>query len=486
MFWITFAYFFQGADPNQRSRLFLTRAILDEHSFDITTWHGYTIDKSEFAGAFRTDKAPGLSFLAVPIEAALRLIDRVAGLPSDGPMHDRVHLHTISMLVTGTAAVGVAYLVDRVLRHWQLPARERYVLVIGQALGTIAFPFATVFFSHALAAFVVIASYVLAIELDPKTPAGKSMGPVTFPREWKRLVLMGFLFSCAFVVEYPAILLSALIGLYALLMSPRAQWLGLSALVLLGAFPLLVGHAIYAKIAFGSAFELPYHFVFEPFFHVHHEEGLFGVSPPSPVGIYGVTVSRYRGIFFLCPFLVLVFWGLHAWRECGERRAEFRLVSAMLMAYFLFNASYYAWDGGGSTGPRHLVPALPFLVLPIAWTIRKSRAWFWITTVLVGVSVVFMTACVAVLIHHPMSDPMVANPLYDIVWPALRAGQLGLNDQVFMSLDARRDASDNLGRLMGMSPFGSLAFLAALWIIAYVPDLFFKSANPASLEEVTS
>src|ERR1700734_3795095 len=40
---LTYAYFFQGGDPNQASRFFLTRSLVERHAVDITPDHPLTL-----------------------------------------------------------------------------------------------------------------------------------------------------------------------------------------------------------------------------------------------------------------------------------------------------------------------------------------------------------------------------------------------------------------------------------------------------------
>ena len=53
------------------------------------------------------------------------------------------------------------------------------------------------------------------------------------------------------------------------------------------------------------------------------------------------------------------------------------MVLAVMAIVLLINASYFYWDGGFSTGPRHSLPALPLLALglaPLYATLEKGRA----------------------------------------------------------------------------------------------------------------
>ena len=77
-------YFFQWhpgyPNPNEVVRLYLTRAIVDEGTFQIDGMikkFGDVEDKSAFKGHFYCDKAPGVSFAAVPVLAVAKLFGDV-------------------------------------------------------------------------------------------------------------------------------------------------------------------------------------------------------------------------------------------------------------------------------------------------------------------------------------------------------------------------------------------------------------------------
>ncbi|MGC9042083.1 MAG: hypothetical protein ACP5MJ_21535, partial [Roseiflexus sp.] len=68
-----YAYFPpRWADWNQNSRLNLTLAIVDDGSFQIDRFVANTGDYAKYNGHYYSDKAPGTSFLAVPVYAAVR------------------------------------------------------------------------------------------------------------------------------------------------------------------------------------------------------------------------------------------------------------------------------------------------------------------------------------------------------------------------------------------------------------------------------
>jgi hypothetical protein len=62
--------------------------------------------------------------------------------------------------------------------------------------------------------------------------------------------------------------------------------------------------------------------------------------------------------------------GVLLWRR--GRRAEVAAIAAVALAYFLHNsASVENPFGGASPGPRHLIPVIPFLAIPLAVALRS-------------------------------------------------------------------------------------------------------------------
>ena len=449
---VTYAYFYEGGDPNQATRILLTRSIVDLHRPDITAYHAVTIDKSEKDGRFYSDKAPTVSLLSTVPWALMNVLDRLFHIDGSSRAAMRVRLHMIVIAVSVTAGVAAAALLRRALVLFGTKERDADLLTLGYGLGTLAFPFSTVLFGHQTAAAIVLGAFWLAVS--------------TKTYSTRRLIALGFLWALSIVTEYPTGILVACTGLYVL----SANWrdtprvLGWS---FVGAIVPFAAHSLFLWWAFGNATKLPYTYMAEPIFLSHTSTGILGINAPTFVGFFGSLFSRYRGLFFLCPFLLLVFAGFRAWLLSGDRPRELFLCAAMVVAYVLFNAGYFAWDGGGSTGPRHLVPVLPYFVLPMAWfmrSVKKARIVAWAAIV---PSVAIMLACTAVCIQVPEGDPFRANPLYQIVMPALAHGEVAINHQDVFSLAARGDASYNLGLLFGLSGLASLVPLLVVWALLY-------------------
>ena len=104
-------------------------------------------------------------------------------------------------------------------------------------------------------------------------------------------------------------------------------------------------------------------------------------------------------------------------------RSEALLCTAVGLCYFAFETGYAFWDGGASVGPRHLLPAVPFLVLPAASALghRRLRA---VGTVLVAVSV---TVLMAVVSTRPIFPMGMQNPLWSETLHDLGSGKMQNN-----------------------------------------------------------
>jgi hypothetical protein len=465
---LTYAYFFQGGDPNQASRYYLTRNLVERHAPDITPDHPLTIDKGEREGKFYSDKAPGVSLLAVAPYAAFRAAERITGLDPEDRGVERARLHAIVFLVSGLSGVFAAVFLRRVLVRFGTGDRAADLVTFGYALGTLAFPFSTVLFGHETAAAVMIAAFALCLE-DAALPS---------PRPRRTRLVLGALWALAIVVEYPTALLVAVQGLYFVTAERAPRTAGRTfGWTLVGAVPIVAVHCTYAAWAFGSPFALPYRYVFDPIFRAHTASGLLGIGRPHLSVVREALFGSYRGLFFFCPFLVLAVAGFGAWIRSGERTRELVVCLATVALSFVMTAGYYAWDGGFSTGPRHLVPALPFLVVPIAWWVRRGRWAARVTAVVLVPSVAIMTACTAVLVQMPQGEPSTMNPLYTIIVPSLARGTVATNQLDVFHSTWHADASYNLGTLVGLSAWPSLILLAAVWGAAYARELLPRRAT---------
>ena len=91
-------------------------------------------------------------------------------------------------------------------------------------------------------------------------------------------------------------------------------------------------------------------------------------------------------------------------------------------AVFLVNLSYPEWTGGWSTGPRFLVPLLPFAMLPVAALLAVGGRWATLAAVLLALAggvLMLLFQGVGARIPNPIEDPLL-----DAVLPLWRGDPL--------------------------------------------------------------
>jgi hypothetical protein len=89
--------------------------------------------------------------------------------------------------------------------------------------------------------------------------------------------------------------------------------------------------------------------------------------------LFALLFSPYRGLFYGSPFLAFGVAGTYRMLLEKRSRSEALLFAAIVAFFVLFNASFNAWHGGSGTGPRYLVPAIPFLALPAVFAFSNQR-----------------------------------------------------------------------------------------------------------------
>ncbi len=169
------------------------------------------------------------------------------------------------------------------------------------------------------------------------------------------------------VIELQVGPVSAILGLYLLAQClNRERRPDALAIFFVGALLPTVLLLIYNQLAFGSPWEMGYfHHDTRQFAKVHNRDNPLGLQKPDWSKLVPLLWGRYRGLTFYAPILLL---SVPGWVVLFVRRCWGVAVVSLLIvaAVILVNLSYPEWTGGWSTGPRLLVPLIPFAILPIA------------------------------------------------------------------------------------------------------------------------
>jgi hypothetical protein len=227
------------------------------------------------------------------------------------------------------------------------------VLTVGTA--SLLAILATMFFAHALSTCIGFAVFAVLFH--------ERRGP-------PRLALVaaaGLLAGLGAVVEFPLAIVALVCGVYGVLRADRVRRAAAYAVgVAVGITPLLA----FNTWAFGSPTELAYTNVI-----IHrgasghailgaNASGFFGVGRPS-LRAGAELLFAGHGLLVGSPVLALATVGFIALWRAGSR-AEAATVGAIAGLFLLYDASYYQPYGGFPTGPRFLVPSIPFLAIGVA------------------------------------------------------------------------------------------------------------------------
>lgn len=443
------AYLLPGASWHPVSRFSLTRAIVERHSLEITPYAGSTGDRAQVGERYYTDKAPVPSLLAVPAYAVFYAVARaVHHLPAyksvDAPGHPAAELHVSPAFRAGlyvcslsTAGLASAFLGVALYEVLRRRVRERAAMAaaIATVLGTPIFPYATSFFGHTIAAAFLFGAFALVV-----------LGPERLPA--RRLALAGACLALAAGSEYIVAVPAALLGGFFVLRASPGQRIRAATWLALGALPPILAVAAYQQACFGAPWRTGYSFVTLEVFARGHAQGMLGMTYPKPSAISGLLFGRSRGLFYVAP-VTAVGVAAGAVRYWRDRDRALLVGGLVLVVLLLANASYYMWNGGWATGPRHLVPAVAFVGLGIGLAFDTPR---WRVVALIagalGAWLMLMTAAVA------LEAPPHVDAIFDYLLPALRAGRI-----------ARITGASNLGLLAGLSRGASVVPLL-VWAAA--------------------
>jgi hypothetical protein len=174
----------------------------------------------------------------------------------------------------------------------------------------------------------------------------------------------------------------------------------------------LVAIATYNWIRFGTILETGY------------ADQARAFDTPVYVGLYGLLLSSGKSLFLYAPILLASVVG---WFRLRHLRW---LPASLVITYVVFYARYDWWYGGGPWGPRFMTVILPFLCLPLATLVPRSRiAWLAVCALAAtSVGVQLLSILVPYLPYEAVMaqddanyDRLLFHPAYSPVLVHLRA-----------------------------------------------------------------
>ncbi len=431
-YFFVFPYLPELRSPNELCRLHQTAALWDHGTFEINAVlreRGWVGDLSCVAVArgpqgevvqrapcprverdprfaerhYYPSKAPLLSVAAVPVYAALRAFR--------APVPELALVFFARLFCTVLPAALLLVPLRRFLGAYARPSTAD-ALTAAYALGSLAFSYAELFMSHQTTGVLLFLCFYSLWRLKRgEWPA------------WAYLAA-GLFASLTVAAEYTGALGLLPLAAYAVATAPATKAGKLKALALgaAGALPAALLLALYHQRAFGSPFATGYKFLNDAAYQGWHEGGFLGVGLPDARAFFLSLFSPLRGLFALSPFLALALPGF-APRFFAKARAELwaSLFAVLLYAYFTASFSYDSW--GWTTGPRHLTPLVPFLLLPAALFCDWAQERPPLAGAAAGLVALSILATSAMTFLNYVPDSLT-NALYQVALPFAATGHL--------------------------------------------------------------
>lgn len=445
---LSYAYFYQGGFSNSNSRIDMAAALAWDGTYAIDSFHLNTIDKATFEDHYYLEKAPGASYLVLPLAwLGSKFLPKWSISTESATSDWFAYLCTLLTVSLISAIGGVGFY--KLLLKLNVALSESQALFTSMVvfLWTPCLAYSTVLFSHQIAgSFLVCAVY-----------CGIS----------NRRLPSVILFAATLVVEFTTafVVLGGILACRRWRNEKACPWLELGLPLALAGLAVITHNLL----SFGHPFSMGYGMLQGSTFAAGMSQGFFGIRFPSPANVAQLLFGQYRGLFIYAPILLVALASFSKWPKTFTRTGLVYLWCGCL-ASLLLHSGYYFWQGGVAFGPRHLVPLIPLLGLGFAFTPGK----WWRSVVVIALILVSLAINLAGTAVTLYLDERETKPL-QMYWTLLRDNQISINPGGFATSFAELSerwwkfdqfpwASWNWGERWGLRGVISLLPLLLLWL----------------------
>ena len=361
-FFLVYILFAQSYGWSEVTRLDLTMAVVDDGSFNINSFYQNTGDRAIIDNSYYADKAPGLSFLALPIYAVFKFLfgQPVVGDWLYAPFSQSYAFLMFLCVVFTSALFGSlsVVLVYKVTGFFSVKKLYRNIVFLTYGFGSLVFVYSRIFQSHVLSAFLSILCFYLLLKMKYE----KQSKDYSF--------VIGLLAGFAVMIDYVMILFLGL--LFILLWFYFRNWKK-SLKFIFGSSIFLILILLYNFSITDSLFDFPYFHMDTSFWD--KGSGLSQQFNPSiekvPFVFMRLLFFPYRGLFFYYPILLFSVIGLFFMFK--KYKFETIFIALLSLCFIIYNLLMHTWWGGYCFGPRHLTPLMPFLMILLLFSMKKIK-----------------------------------------------------------------------------------------------------------------
>jgi hypothetical protein len=335
-------------------------------------------------GAFYSNKAPGVSLLAIVPYFLLYHAERSVRLDPTSLELTRVNAYALNLWISVFWNIVAALALLRRLPRLGVHSREGAAVVAAvYSLATPVLPYGCSLWGHSTAAaFITLGT--LDVADGSRT----------------RCFLGGLWLGMAALTEYLAAVSLVTAAIFVLSGDDRSErvWKFASG----SAAPVLA-LLVYHDLAFGNYFTSAPSLSNPIFLQPEKIAGLFSV--PSPERLLRLLFGSGRGLFWQTPILLMSVFGAVSWYRSG-RRGFVAFAVATIALYALSISTMDGFQGGTTTSMRYMIITLPFfcILLPDFRTLRYRRTFLLLFAVSATNAFVLAATSTMYASYSPLSE----------------------------------------------------------------------------------
>lgn len=321
-----------------------TRAIVEDHSLEINCdiLDDFVVENPN--GRCYSKYDTGLPITAVP----LYLLGQAIGGADPADMYT-VSAAKLGVSILGQLATAATCAVLYILcLHISKNELQAFSVAFLYGIATLAWPYAGLFFSQPLVAFLLTLAVTLLV-IFPANHTSAYLGA-------------GLALGWACLTRLDTLPLTIVIAVYVLYRWKRELGNGRSLfknIFLLGTpiFLAILAYGAVNVLRTGSLTQVGY--------------ANEGWTTPFFTGLYGLLLSPGRGLIFYSPLALFALIGLiKLWQQ--DWQAETALIAGLVGMEIVTYAAWWSWEGGQTWGPRFLVPTHALLMVGLLPWISKA------------------------------------------------------------------------------------------------------------------